>query len=56
MTEKQKMVIRFAIWRVRMGEKIEKIDSPEGKRSRVASLRSKEVLLFIANYVLCIEV
>ena len=56
MTEKEKMVIGFAIWRVRVGEKIEKMDSAEGKKSWVASLRSKEVLLFIANCVLCIEV
>jgi hypothetical protein len=32
-TEKQKMVIGFAIWRVRVGEKIEKIDPAEGKKS-----------------------
>jgi hypothetical protein len=55
-TEKEKMVTGFAIWRVRVGEKIEKRDSAGEKRSWVASLRSKEVLLFIANCVLCIEV
>lgn len=54
--EKEKMVIGFAIWRVRAGEKIEKKDSDEGKRSWVASLRSKEVPLFIVNCVMCIGV
>jgi hypothetical protein len=54
MTEKEKMVIGFAIWRVREGEKIDK-EFAEGKRSWVSNLRSKEVLLFMANCVLCIE-
>jgi len=43
-TDKEKMVIGFAIWRVRVGEKIEKKVFPEGKRNWVASLRSKEAL------------
>lgn len=55
-TERGKMVIGFAIWRVRVGEKIEKKDSAEGKRGWAASLRSKDILWFIANCVLCIEV
>ena len=55
-TEKGKMVIGFAIWRVLVGEKIDKKESAEGKRNWVASLRSKEVLLFRVNCVLCIEV
>jgi hypothetical protein len=30
-TEKEKMVIGFAIWRVRVGEKIDKKESAEGR-------------------------
>jgi hypothetical protein len=52
--EKGKMIVGFAIWRVRLGKKIGKNEVVEGWSSWTAYLRSKDAPLLRAN--LCVKV